>query len=317
MGAPASPLYSCLVPVHNGIDLVDRCLESIFAQTEQSYEVIVVDDASTDGSLERLRQWAAGHPGRLHVLSSADSRPRGIAATYRLGASFAQGRYLAFLEQDDAWDRHFLASKTRLFAADADGDVGVIFSPYRVVREGFYGIDMILRRWLLGLELPRLVPFDNHRTLLRTNNVTCFSAFVCRRELWGLIPGPPDGRLLYFDWWVLAHLSLLGQFLYDPGSHVHWRCSPLTTLGRQSFRDHRSELAAFLLALYASLEKETCCLGAARREAFLRHQSVLPLQLRLLQHCGAGAILQGLIRSPDWTLRMLASLVVNRLKKAG
>jgi len=315
MSTQPSPLYSCIIPVHNGRDHLDRCLASVVAQTEQRLEVILLDDASTDGSLELMSRWAVRYPERLRVIPSSLNEARGIVATYRIGASLASGHFLAFLEQDDVWHHCFLESKTRLYEAQGSRDVGVIFSPYLVMTDGFYGFDMILRRWLLSLELPRLVPFNNSRSLLRYNNVACFSAFVCRRSLWGLIPEPPDQSMLYFDWWVLAHLSLLCEFIYDSRTHIHWRCSPLTTLGQQTFHEHKTALSSFLVTLYESLDRESSRHGEGNRQEILRHQQLLPLQIRLIHDCNAKAIFDGLTKSPNWTLRMLASLVVNRIKK--
>lgn len=317
MSSQDFPLYSCIIPVHNGIEHLDRCMASVFEQTEKRFEVIVIDDGSTDGSHRLIMQWAVRYPERVRVMSSGSCQARGIVATYRMGASLACGHYLAFLEQDDYWDQHFLESKSRLIEATISQGVSVIFSPYRVRPDGLYGLDMVLRSWLLSLEFPHDIPFNNTCKLMRYNNVACFSAFICKRSHWKFIPPPPDTRILYFDWWVLAHLSLMGDFLYDPSTHVHWRCSPLTTLGQQSFRDHQAELTSFLVALHESIVRESLNQGKGDSQLILHQQKVLPLQIKLIHECSTAAIIQGLAKSPNWTLRMLISLLVNRLKKPG
>jgi glycosyltransferase involved in cell wall biosynthesis len=309
------PLFSVVVPVHNGAAFLDDCLASVMAQTERRFEVIVVDDGSQDASPALAERWAARHPGRLSRADTGAHAPRGIIHTYLTGVERARGRYLAFLEQDDRWSERYLERKVRVLEEDARGEIGVVFSPHRVVGDGLYGWDMVARQWLLSRRLPPDRPFDNSRSLLRFNNVVSFSAFVCRRALWDTLPLPGDRSTPYFDWWLLAHASMRSLFFYDTRSAVFWRCSSRSTLGRQSYRRHREQLDAFLRELYASLDQESTHAGQATRHAFLQCQRALPAQLALLRHPRPATFVAALRLDPDWAVRMLASVVVNRLKK--
>jgi glycosyltransferase involved in cell wall biosynthesis len=315
LSAPDAPLFSVVIPVHDGAAFLDGCLASVMAQTERSFEVIVVDDGSQDASPALAERWAARHPGRFSRADPGAYAPHGIVHAYLTGVERARGRYLAFLEQDDRWSERYLESKVRVLGEDARGGIGVVFSPYRVVGDGVYGWDMVARQWLLSRRLPLDRPFDNSRALLRFNNVVSFSAFVCRRELWDTLPLPHDRSTPYFDWWLLAHMSMRSLFFYDTGSTVFWRCSPCSTLGRQSYRRHREQLDAFLRELYASLEHESNRADQATRQAFLHCQRVLPAQLAFLRHVRPATFVAALRLDPDWAVRMLASVVVNRLKK--
>ena len=89
-------LVSIVIPTHNRWPMVGEAVESVLAQTASRYELIVVDDGSTDETPRRLRDYGA----RITVL--AQSR-RGVAAARNLGVRHASGSYLAFLDSDDLW----------------------------------------------------------------------------------------------------------------------------------------------------------------------------------------------------------------------
>jgi glycosyltransferase involved in cell wall biosynthesis len=91
-----SPSVSAIVPVHNGEKLLGAALESILDQDYPSLEVLVVDDASTDGSA----QLAEALPG-VRVLRR--ERQGGVAAARNQGIESSTGELLAFLDQDDRW----------------------------------------------------------------------------------------------------------------------------------------------------------------------------------------------------------------------
>ncbi|MCE0497071.1 MAG: glycosyltransferase family 2 protein [Methylacidiphilales bacterium] len=87
--------FSVIIPTYNRADMLRETLESVFAQTFEDYEVIVVDDGSTDHTVEILR----GYP-RVKVLTQTN---RGPGAARNHGVSRSSGQYLAFLDSDDLW----------------------------------------------------------------------------------------------------------------------------------------------------------------------------------------------------------------------
>lgn len=90
------PRFSIVIPVFNRADLVERTLESIYAQTFTDYEVIAVDDGSSDHSVQVLRR----HEPRVRVLAEPN---RGVSATRNAGVRASRGEYIAFLDSDDLW----------------------------------------------------------------------------------------------------------------------------------------------------------------------------------------------------------------------
>lgn len=90
------PTVSVIIPVYNGEKYISQTLDSVFAQTFQDFEVIVVDDGSTDGTEAALRPYA----GRIILLKNDHGGP---AASRNLGINAARGDLVAFLDADDLW----------------------------------------------------------------------------------------------------------------------------------------------------------------------------------------------------------------------
>lgn len=111
------PLVSVVVPLHNDRRTVDLCLDSIRAQTYPKLEVIVVDDASTDGSAELV----AAHPITL-VRARANGGP---GATRNLGVRHANGEIIFFLDADVAMHPDAVAEAVQLF--EENPSYGAVF----------------------------------------------------------------------------------------------------------------------------------------------------------------------------------------------
>jgi glycosyltransferase involved in cell wall biosynthesis len=100
------PKFSVVIPVYNRASLIGQTLESVFSQTYTDYEVIVVDDGSTDGTWHALQ----GYGDRIRAIRQTNAGP---GAARNLGIAQAQGEYVAFLDSDDLWYPHTLANYGR------------------------------------------------------------------------------------------------------------------------------------------------------------------------------------------------------------
>jgi glycosyltransferase involved in cell wall biosynthesis len=109
---------SCVVPAFNSAAYLDAALDSIFAQTYRPIEVIVVDDGSTDGTLDLVRRRSR----RINLLRQHNQGP---AATRNLGLRAATGEYVAFLDADDLWLPEKLRKQMARFAARPDLAISV------------------------------------------------------------------------------------------------------------------------------------------------------------------------------------------------
>lgn len=96
------PLFSVIIPVYNHPDYLREALESVYAQTLKDYELILVDDGSTDPGVSQLLQSCQG---QMQVIKQANA---GQAVARNRGVASAKGKYIAFLDADDVWYPHTL-----------------------------------------------------------------------------------------------------------------------------------------------------------------------------------------------------------------
>ena len=118
-------LISIIVPVYNAAPFLYRMLDSICCQTYKQWELILLDDASTDNSLEILQQWKQTWERKIdnEIILISHTKNQGPAATRNEGIRLAKGRYLAYLDADDYWEKEKLEKQWKFMKK-----TGCIFS---------------------------------------------------------------------------------------------------------------------------------------------------------------------------------------------
>jgi GT2 family glycosyltransferase len=190
-------LFSVIIPSFNRVVLLEGALESIFAQRFTDYEVIVVDDGSTDGTQDYLQSLGQ----RIKHYRQAN---RGPGAARNLGARHANGNYLAFLDSDDLWfpwtlevyrdmirdcrEPAFLAGKPYLFS-DRDELPRLISGP------------------------PRVALFDDYLSSADRWRWWGASSFIIRRDAFVAVRGFTDNRINAEDADLALRLGVAGNFV--------------------------------------------------------------------------------------------------------
>jgi len=182
------PKISVIITSYNSSGLVAEAIKSVLSQTCQNFEIIVVDDGSTDNSLDIISNLKERHPERIFLHTHNNHQNRGIIASYQLGISKSKSEYVAFLEHDDTWSPNYLERKVEIF--DTFPEVQVVFSPYQIISNNWFGCDMILRQWLLRMAFVKEKPFDNFKHLIKSNNIATFSCFAVRKDVLNSVPPP-------------------------------------------------------------------------------------------------------------------------------
>jgi len=98
-----APLVSVVTIFRDAELFLDEAVGSVFAQTYSNWELLLVDDGSTDSSSRLAMRWVKQHPGRVRYLAHLDRVNRGMSASRNLGVRHSQGVYVAFLDADDVW----------------------------------------------------------------------------------------------------------------------------------------------------------------------------------------------------------------------
>jgi cellulose synthase/poly-beta-1,6-N-acetylglucosamine synthase-like glycosyltransferase len=138
------PLVSCIVAVYNEEDLVRRCVASMVSQTYQNTEIIVVDDASTDGTAMVLRELSERYPIRFIELP-ANRGKKGALATGLLESS---GSVIAFADSDTVWEPDALELAVPIF--EADQEVGAVSGHCRALNRDLNFLTKVQDTWYEG-----------------------------------------------------------------------------------------------------------------------------------------------------------------------
>jgi glycosyltransferase involved in cell wall biosynthesis len=233
---------SIIVANFNNAVFLDECLESVFAQTYREFEVVVVDDASTDASLELIRSWQVRHPDVVRVISNPANL--GVARSRHLAIDASRGAWLTTLDSDDYYEhpqkleREMALATTRLAAGEtvmAFSDIALVrhdrtamgLNSHRApVREGLISAEILARSCLIPRDfvMPRSaylavggydvrIPIYEDWDLkirLAERYPFCFSGVVgtaYRRHGHGLSSAPPDQHIAWLTWVFEQHIA--------------------------------------------------------------------------------------------------------------
>jgi glycosyltransferase involved in cell wall biosynthesis len=123
------PVVSIIIPTYNRENIVSRAIHSILAQTYQNFEIIVVDDASTDNTESVISGFT---DPRIQYVRQLQNGGAGVARN--VGINVAQGQYIAFLDSDDEWFPEKLAKQVEQFQ-QSDPQVGVLYTWWIMTNE--------------------------------------------------------------------------------------------------------------------------------------------------------------------------------------
>jgi rhamnosyltransferase len=217
----------------NGANFLHQQLDSLIAQTETQWYLLIRDDGSTDNSLEIIRQYSKKDE-RVHFLSD-DRGSTGSAqgnfsillkAAYEIGAP-----YIFCCDQDDVWESNKLELVlARLRQLEGEGKApSLVHHDLTVVNES---LELQTGSFV---ELMRMRPGDqsNPQRLVSRNEITgC--ALACNRTLLKLALPVSDQAVMH-DWWLGLHAAFFGRLAFMPQQLVKYRQHDKNTIGAKSF----------------------------------------------------------------------------------
>lgn len=232
------PLVSVVIPVYNGERFLRESLESVFSQTFRDYEIVCVDDGSTDGSSALLQQYGA----RVRVIQQANS---GQSAARNEGVRHATGAFVAFLDQDDRWYPSKLAQQVTVLHAEPD--VVLVHCNYdRMDGDGrvlVAGAALAEQASALASPLGRLI-----------GEALVFpSAMMVRRDVFQGVGGFDPELRGFEDFDLVARLKQQGRFvlLNESGMAYRLHAGGFTRAGGMGIIRSRERFLIRMRALYA------------------------------------------------------------------
>lgn len=232
-GMTADPLVSIITPFLNVERFIAESIESVLAQTYDAWELLLIDDGSTDGSTGIARDYAARYPDRIRYLEHPDHRNHGASASRNLGLAQANGRYLAMLDADDIWLPHKLEQQVALLAEYPQADLLYGYTEYWYSWTGTQ--EDRAKDYVRGFGVPtdRLYPPASlyTRFFLRADITTpCTCSLLIRRELIERVGGFEDQfHDMYDDQAFYAKLFLSGQAYVSSAIWDRYRQHPAST----------------------------------------------------------------------------------------
>jgi glycosyltransferase involved in cell wall biosynthesis len=100
----ATPLVSIITPTYNHAKFIAECINSVLTQTYQTWEMIIVDDGSTDDTFSIVQEFAQ-YDTRIKPFTQKNIGPYRLGETYNFALEVSQGKYIAILEGDDVWEK--------------------------------------------------------------------------------------------------------------------------------------------------------------------------------------------------------------------
>jgi len=203
---------SIIVPVYNAAFFLPKCIESLLAQTLQDIEIILVNDASTDNSLEILNEYHTKYPEKIVVIDAEVNQRQGGARN--LGIEIAKGTYIGFVDSDDWVEKNMYEA---LYDEAIKQDSDICYTKWQQVNEKGKIIKNAVNYFLPTGE----VTAHKRRKMLINNN-TCVPLNLYKRSLIieNKIRFPIHVRYedIYFDPLVLLyakHIAAVDKILYN------------------------------------------------------------------------------------------------------
>jgi glycosyltransferase involved in cell wall biosynthesis len=141
-----SPKVSVFIATYNHGRFLPECLDSILAQTYRDFEIVIVDDGSTDNTDEILKDYASRYPDRIRHLWHSGHQNRGVSHTSNVAIANCRGEYLAWIGSDDVWYPDILEKEVALL--DSDSGLSFVYGYAHLINAtgdflpGLYGTDI-------------------------------------------------------------------------------------------------------------------------------------------------------------------------------
>src|SRR5207302_6249746 len=265
-----APLVSVCMPSFNHAAFLPTAIESVLKQTYPYVQLIIVDDGSTDKSLEIAQGYASRYPERVQVFTHEGNAHRGVSATANLAFQRSSGGYWCGLSSDDAFVRDKVERQVTFLAEHPE--IGVVYGPATVIDADGRRVGLTFARDLTREPDPLLSLLEGNFLHPRT--------VMVRRDCLEKV-GLRDESLEYDDWELWIRIAAHYKIAFLPGPVAYYRIHPTSTAIGQPPEFHRDRN----LEVMQALEAKTFKVGGALVNPFNR--AMIKLNLAYLYFCAA------------------------------
>lgn len=200
---------SVIIPAYNRVDYIDQAITSVLQQTYANIELIVIDDGSTDGTYEKIKDYG----DKLTLLTHQQRCNRGQSAAINLGLLRASGEYIAILDSDDYWELDKLKTQVDFF--EKNPSVGLIYS-------NGYAVDAVGKQLYPIYNSEHTEPNDPNAVLL-----DCYIALpvnsLVRKNIYDRVGDFNENYRAAQDHDMLIRIAEVAELAYLPSSLWYYR----------------------------------------------------------------------------------------------
>jgi len=223
------PEVSIVLPSFNSENFIGKTLISVINQTFLDWELIVIDDCSNDGTVEVVNRYIAGD-SRIRLLENDSNQ--GAAVTRNKGIASSKGRYIAFIDSDDEWDKVKLREQLGYMK---DADIAFCYTKYSI---------QAAERCEVFIDIP--ASLTRHELL--KNNRICTSTVIIDTCVFGRVTMPLIRRGQDLALWLVL-LKVCGR-----AYRCDWSLTRYTKR-HNSLSANKFKSAMWVWYLYRSVEK--------------------------------------------------------------
>jgi glycosyltransferase involved in cell wall biosynthesis len=308
-----------VVPTYNRAETLGRALTSVLAQSRRPDEIIVVDDGSTDSTVEL----ACSFESSIHVVELPH---RGVSAARNAGVDAARSDYIAFLDSDDYWDERHL-ERMAAAIAETNGSASTYFSDLRT--EPFHSGSTLWSRSGFSVDPPFEVRASGSEWLFAPLQPMMVQASVISRAAYLAVGGSDERLRRRGDTHLIFKLGLTGPVCAVPGVAGCWTAGADNSLTHTVPSSHPTYLES-TITLYADLlerhqlshfQRRVMQRRLAEAHLALAHQTGTKRPLTLMSHlrralrndpASLPKRLGGLVKRSAWTTMRTAWTTVAR-----
>lgn len=219
-----NPLVSIITPTYNHEKFIAECIESVLEQTYPNWEMIIVDDCSTDNTVKIIESYMNKDKRIKLIRHKYNYGALALDKTYNEALSIAKGDWIAILEGDDVWPCYKLERQVNTINT-LETDVVLLHGRIGFIYEDLKKITIQKYKTSLSKVEPCGIPYDAFDYLIYGYNpvysVTALIKADALKKIGGFIQDPKEIRLVDFSTWL--RLSMLGKFYKDTYILGFWR----------------------------------------------------------------------------------------------
>ena len=238
------PLVSVVVPVFNGAQYIEACLQSILQQDYPALEVIVVDDGSTDQTESLVRNFSKN----VVYVRQENS---GSAVARNLGVQIARGDLIAFNDSDDLWAPHRLKQQVKFLSGQTEYQA--VCGRFMAVPDEFTLDDAALQRYQSEAIVDPEKSGWTYLRVLETSIYHIDTVLVKKAAMETIRFNPDYRRGQDFDFWLqLLHVTPIAQL---DNLYAFYRQNPGSITKKPHLRNYRAEILTAALQKYGAKDQ--------------------------------------------------------------